>query len=172
MSRLPRPSLLPLSQPDLDWLLRQHVSTDAMVRPIAMMAATGSKGADGRFEYDDTGKRWIAFEQDVDTVFWQPREGSFATETGRAFGLGETVIENPGTYAFDCNLNIFAHPLDWLRAKRDGIVVLDWNRAFDRLRWVPRIAIDEVLLSTYLRAMKPGSMPALFVLPTRGRYAA
>lgn len=155
--------LATLSQADLDWLIREGVSTAAMVQPSAMMIATGSMAADRLFEHDEDGERWLAFEEAEDFVFWQPRRGTIATYANRAFALGEDAIDNPGTYAFDCALNIFASPLDWLRVRRDGIVVLDWNRAFDRLRDAPRIAIAEPLLPLYRRHMKPARMPEVSV---------
>ncbi|MBS3652579.1 hypothetical protein KEU06_28800 [Pseudaminobacter sp. 19-2017] len=142
-----------------------------MVRPIAMMVGVGSPAPDGLFDNGDDGERWLAFEQENDCVFWQPRRGTLATYSGRAFALGEDIVDNPGTYAFDCALNIFSDPVDWLRAKRDGIVALDWSRAFDRLRHVPRIAIAETLLPLYKRHMRPPRMPELFIIPGRRQAA-
>lgn len=159
------------SQADLDWLIREGVSTAAMVQPSTMMIATGTMAADGLFEHDENGDRWLAFEEADDFVFWQPRRNQLATYANRAFALGEAAIDNTGTYAFDCALNIFASPLDWLRARRDGIVVLDWGFAFDRLRDAPRIAIAETLLPLYRRHMKPARMPAVTIIP-RDKLAA
>lgn len=172
MAALPATDLLLPTQAEIDWLLSQDVATSAMVRPIAMMVAVGDLGEAGHFEAADGGSRWLAFEQERDLVLWQPRRKLLVSEYRRAFALGEDIVDNPGTYAFDCNLNIFADPLDWLRANRDGIVVIDWTRAFDRLRDVPRIAIAEALLPTYRRHMKPGRMPELLVIPERRRSAA
>lgn len=159
------------SQADLDWLLAQGISPVAMVRPSPMLIATGFAAADGLFEHADEGERWLAFEEAEDFVFWQPRRIQFATYAHRAFALGEAAVDNPGTYAFDCALNIFASALDWLRARRDGIVVLDWSSAFDRLRDAPRIAVAEQLLPLYRRHMKLQRMPELMIIPER-RLAA
>jgi hypothetical protein len=167
----PEVSLTAPSQTEISWFIRQGVSTTAMVRPIAMMVAVGSRASDGLFDNSNGGERWLAFEQEDDWVFWQPRHGAFATYVGRAFALGEDIIDNPGTYSFDCALNIFSDPLDWLRAKRDGIVVLDWARAFDRLRDLPRMAIIETLLPLYRRHMQPRHTPELFVIPGRRQAA-
>jgi len=172
MAVLPSLKFLLPSQEELDWLLAQDVSTTALVRPLAMKVATGDLRRDGYFEADDNGLRWLAFEQDRDLVLWQPRRRLLVSEDRRSFALGEDIIDNPGTYAFDCNLNIFAEPLEWLRADRDGIVIIDWSKAFDRLRDVPRVAIAEALLPTYRRNMKPGRMPELLVIPARRRSAA
>ena len=139
--------------------------------PTEMMMATGAKASDGLFEHADGGERWYAFEEDEDFVFWHREHGALATYANRAFALGENVIHQASTYAFDCRLNIFASPLDWLRAGRDGIVVLDWIRAFDQLRDAPRIAIAESLLPLYRRHMRPARMPELFVISEKERAA-
>lgn len=172
MAALPALELCLPTQEELDWILAQDVSTTALVRPLAMKVAAGDLGQDGHFEADDSGPRWLAFQQEHDLVLWQPRRRLLVAEWRRSFALGEDIVDNPGTYAFDCNLNIFAEPLEWLRANRDGIVIIDWSRAFDRLRDVPRIAIAETLLPTYRRFMKPGRMPELLVIPDRRRSAA
>jgi len=156
---------------ELGWLVGQGVSVEAMVHPSPMLVATGSAAHDGLFEHADDGERWLAFEEPEDYVFWQPRRAQMSTFAGRAFALGEETITKAGTYAFDCALNIFADPLDWLRAKRDGIVVLDWANAFDRLRDSPRIAIVETLLPTYRRHMRPSRLPELFVISQKRQVA-
>jgi len=155
------------TQAQLDWLLRSGVTIDALIQPSIMQTALGARAHDGRFECLASGPTWMAFEEAEDWVLWQPRTGEIATYEGRAFALGEDNISNPGTFMFDCCLNIFADPFDWLRAKRDGIVVLDWCRAFDRLRDCPRVSVAEELLPEYLRHMKPSRMPEVFVMPSR-----
>lgn len=159
------------NQAELAWLIRERVPTAAMIQPAPVMVATGSKAEDGLFEHAEDGERWLAFEQEDDFVFWHPAAENMATFANRAFALGEEIILNPGTYAFDCMLNIFSSPLDWLRAKRDGIVILDWSKAFDRLRDAPRIAIVESLLPLYRRHMRPAHTPELFVISGK-RWAA
>jgi hypothetical protein len=172
MAALPSLDLLLPTQEELDWLLAQDISITALVRPLAMKVATGDIGQHGYFEAANSGPRWLAFEQEHDLLLWNPRGRLLVAESRRSFALGEDIVDNPSTYAFDCNLNIFAEPLEWLRANRDGIVVIDWSRAFDRLRDVPRIAIAEALLPTYRLFMKPGRMPELLVIPTARRAAA
>ena len=157
---------------ELAWLIREGVPGLALARPTPIMVATGSKTHDGIFEHAEHGERWIAFEQEDDFVFWHARRNAFATYSNRAFALGEEAIDNPGTYAFEGALNIFASPLDWLRAGRDGIVVVDWSRAFERLRDAPRITIVEGLLPLYKRHMRPPRMPEIFVMRSSWRAAA
>lgn len=150
-------------QQHIDWLLKNGVTVPAMVNPLAILLARGERLANGRFEAIETGPHWFVFDEPEDIVFWQPRTGQLATYEGRAFALGEDAIHNPATFSFDGHLNIFSDPLDWLRAKRDGIVVLDWTRAFDWLRDCPRVSVDEKVLPLYKRHMHPPQLPELYV---------
>ena len=160
------------SQDELDALVLARVSVMTLIRPEPMQIARGYKAHDGLFEPYPS-DRWHAFPvSDVDDiVFWQKETGKIATWTGRAFALGEEIICEATTYSFGHALNIFSDPLDWLRARRDGIVVLDWNLAFDRLRDAPRIAVTEDILPLYRRHMKPSRTPPLLVIPSRRRAA-
>ena len=155
-----------------NWLHKAGVPVETLIGLMPIRTATGIVAADRRFEDDPEGQPFIVFEEAEDAVFWQPRSGELATWNGRAFALGEDTIYNAGTYAFDCRLNIFPDPLEWLRAGCDGIVVLDWRRAFDRLRDAPRIAISEDLLFLYKRHMQPSHMPEVSVRVTRKAAAA
>lgn len=170
------PDLACPTQAELDWFRSSGVEIMVLACPEPMRIAHGRVAHDGVFEPDPSGDRWCAFEEaDVaDIVFWQPRTRTLSSWIGRAFALGQSTVDRPETYSFDCNLNIFADPLDWLLAKRDGIVVLPgkWPLAYERLRDAPRIAVAESLLPLYRRHMKPRRMPELFVLPERQRRAA
>ncbi|MFC3644392.1 hypothetical protein [Aquibium oceanicum] len=161
-----------LKQAQIDWLLKSGVTIEAMIRPEPIRLAHGRKAHDGIFEADSGGSPWLAFDEGDDVVFWQPRTGDLATDCNRAFALGQDVIDNPATYSFDCNLNVFANPLDWLQAKRDGIVILDWSRAWSRLQDCPRIAIADELLFQFRRHFEPPHKPEIFVLTGRKAVAA
>ena len=150
------------------WLLAHGISVTMVIWSTPIMSCRGERAKDGRFDENPDGPEWIAFEEIHDSVFWQPLTGEIATDTGRAFALGEELIDNPATTAFDQNLNIYAGPLEWLQCERRGIVVLNWKIAFDRLRDVTRVAVAEELLGTYKRCMRPLHMPKLFVLPGSG----
>jgi len=163
------------SQADLDSFRRAGIDVMALATPTAMQVATGDVAHDGLLEPDAAGERWFAFREDAadDIVFWQRESGRLTSWSGRGFALGQDNISQAATYSFDCALNIFADPVDWLRARRDGVVVLpnNWPAAFDRLRDCPRIAIAERLLPIYRRNMRPGRMPELFILPRRRSVA-
>lgn len=153
------------------WLLSKGVSPSAIFHPTPIMTCRGKRAQDGRFDEDPEGPYWLAFLEEYDRVFWQPRTREAATEIGRSFALGEEQIGNVATTAFNRYLNIYADPLQWLQNERHGIVVLRWQFAFDRLRDVPRVAISSSLLTTYNRMMKPLHMPKLAVLPNGQRTA-
>jgi len=167
---IPLPDLSTYPPIDFDrfiWLHRAGVPVETLITLMPIMMATGIIAPDGRFEDEPDGQTFLVFEEAEDAVFWQPRSGKLATWNGRAFALGEDAIYNPGTFAFDCHLSIFSDPLEWLRSRCDGCVVLDWSRAFDRLRDCPRIAVAEPLLFQYRRAMKPPRLPDVLVLTDR-----
>ncbi|MEP7241430.1 MAG: hypothetical protein ABI697_11135 [Devosia sp.] len=116
----------------------------------------------------------LAFYEEMpdDIVLWHLPTGELSTMHGRAFALGEDNLSNAASFAFDCSLHICETPFNWLLDRGRGVVVLDWSRAFDRLRNAPRLAIAEPLLPTYRSAMKPKFMPELFVLTNDVRFAA
>jgi hypothetical protein len=162
-------------QADLDWFRRAGINVMALASPTAMHVAMGDVEGDGRFGPTAAGVRWFAFHEiDADDiVFWHQATGRLSNWSGRAFALGQEIICQPATYSFDCALNIFADPIDWLRAGRDGVVVLPdrWSAAFDWLRDCPRIALAESLLPIYRRNMRPAHIPELLVIPERWRAA-
>lgn len=168
----------PLQQKQLDWFRRHGVPTTALFtsidtgNPTAVMIANGVKAADGRFDDDPSGPAWFVFEEREDVVFWIPLGNDLATFNGRAFALGEDAVSNPGTYAFDNRLDLYPEPLAWLRANRDGCVVLDWSRARSRFENCPRIGLSESLVRTYERHMRPPAGPEVFVLAQGQRLAA
>jgi hypothetical protein len=166
-----------LAQPTIDWLASKGVSPKAMIQTWSghsspIMSAHGELASDGRFDPDPAGKNWLVFEEEYDRVFWRQKSGGLATFEGRSFALGEEMIDNPATTAFDQWLCIYVDPLQWLQHERDGIVVIKWDFAFDRLRDVTRIAVAEPMLATYRRCMRPSHMPKLAVLPTAERLSA
>ena len=162
----------PLTQLQIDWLLKHGVSPQAMYHPSQLRAAHGNKTKEGFFEPDPDGPAWFTFEEPLDVVFWNPKDGGIAYDTGRAFALGEPLIDDPWSTAIDRWLKIFADPLQWLQHDRRGLVVLNWTMAFDKLRDVPRIAVAEDVLPTYRKMMRPPRMPQLAVLPKAERRAA
>lgn len=125
-------------------------------RELSIGISTGHRGRDGRFEEDPFGgRKWLIFDNPQDRVFWNPTINEIATDFGRAFALGEEQIDNAATYALDDWLHIHGSVASWVRAGGRGIFVVDWRKAFDRLRYCPRIEIPETLQAVYRRAMDP-----------------
>ena len=162
----------PMKPAHIAWLRANGVCVEGIAAAMPIRVACGFAAHDGRFEDQPTGKTFLVFAEPEDAIFWQPRSGEIATMDGRAFALGEDAITNPATYSFDCNLNLWPDPLDWLRAGCDGCVVLDWRRAWSRLQDAPRIAVHERLLVPYRRHMKPPRGPETFVLTDKLAVAA
>jgi hypothetical protein len=160
------------SQGLLDTLLASGIALRAMIRPTYMRAALGHRARDGLFDCDPDGAEWLVFQEAEDWVCWNVGTGDLATYCGRAFALGADRIHEAATYSFGFPLTIYATPLEWLTARRDGIVVLDWTRAFDHLRDCPRIAVPESLYGTYNRHMRPCRMPSVLVIRSGRRHAA
>lgn len=156
-----------LLQRHLDWLNGFGVPTSAIIRPDLIRLAHGFKAHDGFFEPDKSGPAWFVFAEPEDAIFWRPEADELARWTGRAFALGEQAVDNAGTYSLGHCLHVYRSPLHWLKAGRDGIVVIDWERAFDELRHCPRVAVDENLLPVYSRHMRPCRLPEVYVLPER-----
>lgn len=163
------------SQAALDAFRQGGVDIMALATPSAMQIARGYVAHDGLFEPDAGGDEWLAFRDNRadDIVFWRRETGALVSWSGRVFALGQDVIDEATTYSFDCALNVFFDPLDWLRSRRDGIVVLPnaWPKAFDRLRDCPRIALAESMLPLYRRHMQPARLPELFIIPDQRRAA-
>lgn len=163
--------LSPITPRQFIWLHHQGVSAKLLVSLYPIMSCVGRSASDGRFEPGE-GDIHLVFEEPEDLIFWHPRTSALSSLNGRAFALNEDRIWQAATYSLDGNLNIFETALDWLQAGCDGIVVIDWLRAFDKLRDAPRIAVAEKLLPQYRGSMRPSRMPALSIIPTSERQAA
>jgi hypothetical protein len=160
-----------VSWPQFKWLIDQGVPPAAMVK-LADTRIVRGRAVTGRLDLDPAGDAFLAFEEADDVVLWCPKSGALVSLDGHAFALGDDNIDNPITYAFDNYLMVHDGPLDWLRDGCQGVVILRWDQAFDRLRDAPRIAVTETLLPTYRRQMTPHHLPDLAVAANNHRIAA
>lgn len=151
--------LQPLAQIQIDWLLKKGVAATTIVEPTPIMMSTGVRTKAGLFDPTPEGKKWLVFEEEFDSIFWQPSTGALASDTGRAFALGQENIQNPWLEYLD----VFPEPLQWLQQGRKGIVIIKWSQAFDQLRDVAAIAVPEALLLKYRRSMRPQHLPRVGV---------
>ena len=90
--------------------------------------------------------------------------GRVAAWLGREPMLGAENILKP---RLDEPLFVHETPLDWLRAGRDGVVILNWRVAADRLAGVSLVAA-RVSFGQTLRARLTRPSPKIFIL----RHAA
>lgn len=146
---------VPISWPRIEWLLKRGVPRDVIARCVNLRTVGDA----------------IAFYEEIDddVVLWSPRSGELVADRGRAFALGGSDL-NASSGALQ-PLRIFAGPLDWLKSGGNGLVVVDWRQAFDRLRDVPQVAVAEAVLFQYRRAMQP-TTPKVAVITAARELAA
>jgi hypothetical protein len=133
----------------------------------------------GRFEFardleDATGHALAViipardrYGETIDLAAWRPTTGRFGTWRGAAVLLGEDQIDAPRLDG-DC-LRVFPGPAEWLRAERQGVVILDPKRA----RWLlaeERLLVADAPFGRQVRDMLRLPAPRIFV--ERRRQAA
>lgn len=135
---------------ELEWLFAHGVAPDAMAEPWPIRSARVVFDGLHGFDFTRDGEPAIIFKaedcgEEIDLIAWQPRTEKLASWHGNTFCLGDLdQIDNPATYFMDGALRIHADPLDWLRASREGIVVLRRDFAYAHLRFCPRIVCDDL----------------------------
>jgi hypothetical protein len=109
------------------------------------------------FDFDSSAKRVLIFHHplhlDDELIAWQPRTGELASWRGVAFALGENAIWNPASWFAGDALKVHRTPLDWLRANREGIVVVRPRLCYAMLHHVPRIACDDLKHAEQLKRL-------------------
>ena len=136
----------PLTGAQVRWLLAQGVPVEALAHDpnfLAMALATAQVVFDEhapsfnwREPGDDDGEGAICilarnrFGEVADVVAWSPRSGHVATHYGRLSVLGGQHVFGP---RLSGPLVVHATPLEWLRAGRRGVVVIEPSRARDAL---------------------------------------
>lgn len=132
----------------IGWLLDQGVSEQAMMHPWCIGGARVR--FEGRhFDVNLDGELAITFraedcEEVIDLTAWQPRTGKLASWREQAFCIGDfDDLFNPAIYFAGGALRIHASPLEWLRANREGIVILRPDLAYAHLRFVPRLSFAD-----------------------------
>lgn len=121
------------------WLMAQRVTDTALLNPTSIRAANVAFLDDHTFDFDKTGVPALLFaveegDKEIDWVAWQPRHGKLACWRAAAFALGQEAIFNPATYFAGFTLRVHRTPLEWLKADRDGIVIVQPRYAHAYLR--------------------------------------
>lgn len=120
----------PPPQAAIDWLVRQGVARLDLVRPWPVYVARVQFLADRRYAPVTFGT--LAYVLPVlddgailDVVAWAPKTGETATRFGVGAMLGKGQIGCEGRGTTGLAMPIWRTPLNWLRAGRRGLVVID-----------------------------------------------
>jgi len=119
-----------LSVQDHEWLTSHGVSPSAIIEPWPIRSARVQFDGLHGFDFATESEQALVFKaedrrEQIDFIAWERRTGNLASWYGNAFCLGDVDdIFNPATYFAGDALRLHETSLDWLRADRDGIVIL------------------------------------------------
>jgi hypothetical protein len=155
------------------WLLDQGVTIEAMTAPLSILAGHVIYEPSGVYIPNAFGEFSCilpAFDGEglVDLVAWSPRSGRIASRLGIVGLLGEGQAERAAANLAGVPLPIWRTPLDWLRAGRRGVVMVDRSCAAHLLGGLPVCAAD-ASLARDLRGLR---VPAPRVITGNVRMAA
>jgi hypothetical protein len=172
----------PLWQSDLDYFAAQGISGLDLANPDPVLKAgiiLEGGGATFIFEHHtDTDEGRDAFILPVsgggitDLVAYDPEIGLLATWLGRAFAINEASIWEPN---LDGNpLPVWRDPIGWLKAKRQGIVLLRPEQAYSYLDHLPGVIAEDVQHGEELERLlwTPRRKVSVFLRDTNERRAA
>jgi hypothetical protein len=159
---------------EIRWLFAQGVPDTAMLEPTPIRAANVVFRDGNTFDFDAGGVRAFIFREDEcdDLIAWRPDQlGSWCA---RSFALGQEAIWNPASWFMGEGLFIRRSPLQWLRADRNGIVIVRPDLAYAMLRHVPRLAFADAAHARQVRTwLQPPKVRCEFLVETaRERRAA
>lgn len=146
---------------ETQWLISQGVSEKAMLEPHIIRAGRVRFLDGNTFEFADEGERALVFrvvecDCEVDLVAWSRKRNQLATWRGKAFALGQEAIWNPATYFMGSALEIHETPINWLKAEREGICIVQPRFAYANLGHVERILChDEKFARDLERWLQP-----------------
>jgi hypothetical protein len=155
------------------WLLDQGVTIEAMTAPLSILAGHVIYQPAGVYLPNAFGEFACilpAFDGEglVDLVAWSPRSGRIASRLGIVGLLGEGQAERAAANLAGAPLPVWRTPLDWLRAGRRGVVIVDRARAAHLLGGLP-VYTDDGALARDLRGLR---VPAPRVITADVRMAA
>ena len=154
------------------WLVDQGVTPDAIAKPRAIRVAK-VRFWQTTFDFDAVGERSLIFMEDRDWVAWQPRTGALGCWRGVSFAINEDAIDNPATYFAGGTLKVHRTPLHWLKAGREGIVIVQHRYTYATLRLVRRLAFADAVFARQVRAsLDPPKCAAEFLVETAAESRA
>lgn len=143
------------------WLLDQKIEVDALADPYPI-GATKVRFDGDTFDVDLDGVPALTFRakdhgEVIDLVAWSPRNGAIASWRGVGFCVGDVDdVFNPGTYALGSALRIHADPIAWLKADRQGIVIVNSKLTYTVLAKAHRVLLpDEKTATQFSEWIKP-----------------
>jgi|SRR5450631_3399101 hypothetical protein len=105
-------------------------------------------------------------DQAIDIVAWSPSSERLATWLGRAWAIDESRVLQPRPSECDA-LAVFRDPFQWLRNRREGIVILDVQRAKWEFAYLGcTLLVDDVSHGQALRETLTIAPPQIFVAPS------
>jgi hypothetical protein len=158
------------AEDDVRWLFEQGVSSTALLEPTPVLAGEALFLGNHTFDFNHGGERVLVVETDCDVIAWQLRSKKAATWRGVAFALGEEAIWNPAAWFTGGALKVHATPLNWLKANREGICIVQPRLTYAMLRHVPRIAVTDPQFGRQVQQwLKPpkSSVKILVAVPER-----
>ena len=160
------------SDDQLRWLLNRGVYGPELFTPWVIRAARVRLS--GRtFHFDATAEPALLFRAEdrwevIDLIAWLPRTNALATWCSRAFCLGDQdQIFNPATWFAGDALHVHATPVEWLRAGRRGIVIVQPKFAHAMLRHCPRLVVADASQGRQLRHSLQPPKPHVQILVDR-----
>jgi hypothetical protein len=106
-----------------------------------------------------------------DLVAWEPASARVAGWSGRASLLGLEDLWAP-RIAYDGALAIYETPLEWLKANRQGVVIVAPERAAPALREAEHLCAPSARYGLYLRSFLAVRPPRIVVPKASLRTAA
>jgi hypothetical protein len=144
----------------IGWLLDHGVSTETL--ETELIAATSAR-FDGRFFVPQPdGEKALIFratdrDEVIDLIARSPHAAQVGSFLGLAFCLGDQdQLYNPASWFAGGGLHVHKSPLEWLKADRRGIVLVDPNQTYAMLRHVPRLVFTD---ATFARRVKEWVQP-------------
>ncbi len=136
-----------LNAETIGWLLDQGISVSALATPWAIGAARVVIEPTRRYTPNPIGEfalilPCISGAGLVDLVCWTPRSNQLASRLGVAAVLGQREADDAHDDITARPLPVWRSPASWLRAGRNGIVVVDPVRAAHLLAGLVLLAED------------------------------
>jgi hypothetical protein len=120
---------------------------------------TGDMNAQNAFIFEVRGVEGL-----TDLAAWDPYSSQCALWLGRGFALGESQVWFPTLSGGP--LRIWRSPLGWLRAYRDGLVILNPRAAYWYLCDVPALAAEDANHRKQISRMLIPPQPRIVVAPS------